>query len=341
MEIPQEYGTAAMIGIASYVVYFNRGEHHQYAARYLIIFAGLVSAGVAFSVLVREKPFNQAVADVFGLAASYLAGLYASLVLYRILLHPLRRFPGPFGARMSAFWLSTQLGNSDAYRQVQRLHEQYGPYVRVGPADLSISHPKAVNAVYGPGSRCTKAAWYDLTAPMVSLQTLRVKALHDQRRRTWSTAFGDKALRGYEQRIWVHRQRLMDKIAAQNGQPINVSQWFNWYSFDVMGDLAFGRSFGMVDKSEDHWAIRLLSDGIHPLAYMLPVWFFRLLTAIPGLTRDWWRFIDFCAERLEERMRVRVLFLFFFPFLFLLPTNKSQTRLKSVSQMSVRRFLPR
>lgn len=33
--------------------------------------------------------------------------------------------------------------------------------------------------------------------------------------------------------------RFVDKTAGG----VNVSDVFNWYSFDVMGDLAFGRSF--------------------------------------------------------------------------------------------------
>jgi tryprostatin B 6-hydroxylase len=69
--------------------------------------------------------------------------------------------------------------------------------------------------------------------------------------------------------------------------------------------MAFGKSFDMLETSQQHWAIKLLNDGLAPVAYALPVWFFRLLTAIPGLTRDWWRFIDFCAQQIEQRLKVR------------------------------------
>lgn len=72
-----------------------------------------------------------------------------------------------------------------------------------------------------------------------------------------------------------------------------------------MGDLAFGTSFKMLEASEEHWAIKLLNEGIDPLSWMFPVWFFRLMTAVPGLMRDWWKFIDYCAQKLDERMTVR------------------------------------
>ena len=294
---------AAVAGTLSHVCYFNKGEHHFYGAIYLQVFtATFLAAVIALSQ--QGQPVGEAFAQVTPIAFFYLAGLYISLLAYRSLFHPLNKFPGPFGARISNLWLSAHLKHSDAYRKVQQLHEKYGDFVRVGSSDLSITHPKAVSTIYGHGSKCTKSTFYDLTKPMVSLQTLRVKALHDQRRRVWSPAFSDKALRGYEERIKTYRDKLIAQIEAFDGQPVNVSKWFNLYSFDVMGDLAFGTSFKMLETSEEHWAIKLLNEGMAPLSFMFPMWIFRLMTAVPGLMRDWWRFIGYCAQRVDERMNV-------------------------------------
>ena len=35
------------------------------------------------------------------------------------------------------------------------------------------------------------------------------------------------------------------KTHATN-EPVNVSQWYNWFTFDVIGDLAFGEPFGSL-----------------------------------------------------------------------------------------------
>ncbi|KAL8743874.1 MAG: hypothetical protein Q9190_003812, partial [Brigantiaea leucoxantha] len=169
--------------------------------------------------------------------------------------------------------------------QILKLHEQYGDFVRIGSNTLSIVHPEAVETFYGLGSKCTKAAWYDLTYPIVSLQTTRDRAAHDKRRRTWSTAFSDKALRG------------------QGQNAVNMSKTFNLFSFDVMGDLAFSNSFGMLASSEEHWAIKLFKEGLQPLGYLFPVWFFRMMVAIPRLADDWWKFIDFCAQKADDRIK--------------------------------------
>ncbi len=275
----------------------------MYGALYVCIFATAFAAAVTF-LHQQGEPIGKAFTQVTPIAFFYLAGLYTSLIAYRSFFHPLNKFPGPFGARISTFWLSAHLKDGDAYRRVQNLHEQYGDFVRVGSSDLSIIHPKAVSAIYGQSSQCTKAAWYNLTMPLISIHTLRVKALHDQRRRIWSPAFSDKALRGYEERIKKYRNKLLTQIEAFDGQPVNVSKWFNLYSFDVMGDLAFGTSFKMLEASEEHWAIKLLNEGLAPLAWLFPVWFFRVMTSIPGLMRDWFRFIDYCNKKLDERINV-------------------------------------
>lgn len=36
---------------------------------------------------------------------------------------------------------------------------------------------------------------------------------------------------------------FIEQITAFNGQPVDVTAWFNLYRFNVMGDLPFGKSF--------------------------------------------------------------------------------------------------
>ena len=74
-------------------------------------------------------------------------------------------------------------------------------------------------------------------------------------------AFNDTMLRGYEGRIAIYQNQLIKHISDLGGKPINVSELFNLYSFDVMGDLAFGTSFNMLQNSEQHWTVKLSHKG--------------------------------------------------------------------------------
>ena len=101
-----------------------------------------------------------------------------------------------------------------------------------------------------------------------------------------------------------YQDKLIAQIAAFDGQPVNTSKWFMYFSLDIMGDLAFGTSFKMLETSEEHWAIDLLNKGLAPLSWMSPIWFLRLMAAIPGTMRQRRNFIRYCAQRLDERMSV-------------------------------------
>ena len=295
------YSLAVALGVACHLAYFNRGEHHLYSVRYLqILFIAPITLGVILGNFGGQS-IGGVFQEVTKLVVFFIASLFASLLAYRVHFSPLNRFPGPFGARISNFWLSSCLSKRNAFQKVLELHSKHGDFLRIGSNDLSVVHPEAVNAIYGFGSPCRKAAWYDLTQPMVSMQTTRNRIVHDERRRTWSAAFSDKALRGYEQRVAVHQDKLLAHIARTDGR-VNVARSFNFYSFDVMGDLAFGESFDMLTLSEDHWVIKLLNRGIEPLGYHFPIWFFRMMVAVPRLADEWWQFIHYCTQKVDERI---------------------------------------
>ena len=184
----------------------------------------------------------------------FLFGLFSSLSVYRMFISPLRRFPGPVGARISNLWLSAQLWKLDSHKKPMTLHEKYGDYVCIGSCDLSIADPKALEIIYGPLSQCIKADWYDLTHPIVSMQTTRDRALHSARRRLWSAAFRERSIRAYGERIQPYQEQLLCRLDASHDKAVNITQWSKLYNFDVMGDLAFGKSFDMLKTSQDHCA---------------------------------------------------------------------------------------
>ncbi|EGR47512.1 cytochrome P450 [Trichoderma reesei QM6a] len=301
---------ASAVGVATHLLYFKKGEHHVAPQRYVIALATSLITGVILtgSSIFNEKPgvqagWTSAISSSIQIHTCFLFGLYSSLITYRLFFHPLNKFPGPLGARISTFWLTYRVRGLDAWRQVAALHEQYGPFVRIAPSELSIRNPRAVAALHGPASRCEKGPIYDVTKPMTSLHMFRDRAIHNDLRRVWSQAFSDRALRGYNQRMSAYRSVLLGRIHAAKGESMDMAKWFRFYGFDVMGDLAFGKSFNMLETSRNHWAIDLLDAGILPLALQLPVWLLRFGMNMPVISRDWWTFIGFCRDRLQSRMR--------------------------------------
>ena len=290
-------------GTAIFWGYFHRCETHLYAFTYLNTFLAAY-AGLAIG-LVKGYSYDVPAAATLSsaVAASFLVGAYGNCLFFRLFLHPLNRFPGPFQARISNLWLSTQLGNSDGYYWLEEAHKKYGKFVRIGSNDISITDPNAMEVAYGNKSRVTKAIWYDNDKPLTSMHTSRDKGLHDRRRRVWAPAFSEKALRDYETEIQKFNSKLIEQIAKHKKEPVNVTKWFNLFSFDAMGLLAFGRDYGMLDKGEKPHELEMLDEGMQPLAYRLPSWFFRMLTQIPGLSAGYQKFVNFCISELTWRVR--------------------------------------
>jgi len=151
---------AATAGIASHLLYFNRGEHHMHGLRYVQAFILFTFTSVLALHKLLNHDLSDALVTVLVTEGYYFAGLYSSLVLWRLCLNPSNRIPGPFIARLSSFWWTFHIGmESRAFLKAQKLHAKYGSFVRIGPNVVSIAHPDGPNLLYGPGSRCRKAAW--------------------------------------------------------------------------------------------------------------------------------------------------------------------------------------
>lgn len=289
-------------GIATHLLYYKQYEFHVYPLRNVQAFLLAATTITIARIQYYETPLRIAAASTLSLTGTFLAGIFTSLLVYRIFFNPLNAIPGPFFARISKFDTVFRNVKLDGHHQLLRLHQKYGNIVRIGPNDLSVADPDGTQVISAANSKCGKAPWYDGDNPRLSMHTTRDRALHDRRRRIWAPAFSDKALRGYESRIKVYNDLLINKIGNLSGKPINASKWFNLYSFDVMGDLGFGEPFDMLESGEEHWAIALLNAGMDPMGFWFPIWFFRTLVSIPGATKDYFRFIGYCCDQIDKRI---------------------------------------
>ena len=157
---------------------------------------------------------------------------------------------------------------------------------------------------------------------MESLHSTRDYAVHEARRRVWDRGFSVKghilfpftivhqnllthnaiALRDYEGRVTQYTYDLMSKFALFAGKPIDASAWFNYYSFDVMGDFAFGKSFNMLQTGSYHYAITWLDSSMTLLGRFTPIaWAVPVGAIAPIVGATFRRFIRFCNAQLDER----------------------------------------
>ena len=79
--------------------------------------------------------------------------LYVVLVRYRA---GLRDIPGLWFASVSSIWRFAVVWKQDMPATSVRLHEEYGPLVRIGPHHVSVADPEALKVIYGADGRYHK-----------------------------------------------------------------------------------------------------------------------------------------------------------------------------------------
>ena len=90
----------------------------------------------------------------------------AIIVLFyvgRYVIDPLgvRDIPGPWLAKITPYWLTSQARRTLRYVKVDEAHHKYGKFVRIAPNHISINDPEAIFTVYGHGNGFLKSDFYD------------------------------------------------------------------------------------------------------------------------------------------------------------------------------------
>lgn len=146
--------------------------------------------------------------------------------------------------------------------------------VRIGPNHLSFTDPRAWKDIYGHRTGNDKDGHHQVemsksritSAPIEALPTTIVnsdKEEHQRLRRALSHGFSDASIRSQEPLIMKYVDKLMSglKDCCKEGKPLNMEAWYNWTTFDVVGDLVFGLSFGCLDKYQyNPWVQAMLAS---------------------------------------------------------------------------------
>ncbi|RBR25622.1 uncharacterized protein FIESC28_01585 [Fusarium coffeatum] len=291
------------LGVLSHVFALRKGEWDLWTMTF--IYAWITYEAVVPSTLIqfRSMAYLDAIFVANTLLSSFMFGMTISILTYRAFFHRLNRFPGPFIARLTnvyGTWLAVK--EEHMYLEVQELHKKYGDIVRIGPMELSIATPSAFRILHANNSPIVKGPFYSVANPWVNLLADRNRKRHAIRRKTWDKAFTAKALRDYEPRVVKYTKQLTQQIAKTEGEPMNVSAWINFYTFDIVGDLAFGTSFDYLVKGKRD---KFLEDshGSQALtgAFRQVTWLFAVFKETPFLNNSWLSFQSWLKEKVEIR----------------------------------------
>ncbi|EPE08411.1 cytochrome p450 monooxygenase [Ophiostoma piceae UAMH 11346] len=196
-------------------------------------------------------------------------------VVYNLYFHPLARFPGPFLAKISPIYSIYGLARGRWPLDVHQVHLKYGPIVRLMPNELSFTDPEAWRDIYG--HRQGHQQFHKDPIHVGSIQdipgsttlTMSDDVNHTRQRRTLAHAFSQKALLEQESIIRGYVDLFVEKLTvfATSGERVNMCDWLNFTTFDIIGDMAFGEPFGCLRDGVFHDWVSLISETIKAGAF--------------------------------------------------------------------------
>lgn len=251
-------------------------------------FWSLLSGLVALvSADIQEYVFKECVSHINQI--SQLSVYYVGWIIHTLCFHPLSGYPGPKLAAITPLVHLIWDIQGKQHSTMKRLHDKYGDVVRISPNALVYRAAPAWKDIYGHRKKGQKVfvkdpALYAPTPNGVNAIITANEDDHSRMRRLLTHAFSNKALREQEEILQMYASMFIEKLKGLMGnavsQNIDITCWFNFTTFDLIGDLAFGEPFGCLSTSTYHWWVRIILDAVKASAYLKVFWFYPFLVPL-------------------------------------------------------------
>lgn len=190
------------------------------------------------------------------------------------------------------------------------LHAKYGVMVRTAPNVLSIQHPEAYAE--------TRGFRKELPKDPVAVRQLKDNLIgadrpeHARFRRILSHGFSAAVMQEQEPLIMSYVDKLMARLrerCAGGTSPLDMAKWFNYTTFDVIGDLSFGEPFGCLDNEDYHPWVALIVESTISIVYTAQLAYWRHLDPLlrrwvmpKDLAQKWIDHSRLSEEKVKKRL---------------------------------------
>ena len=196
----------------------------------------------------------------------YVALIFPFIVysFYHLVISPLfrsdlRKIPGPFLAKLTDLYRLRLVRTGAAHEHQIALHDQYGPFVRLGPNNVSIGDPAAVPALYNIRTRYPKSDFYPVMGNVAkgkvvpSIFSTLDESFHEVMKRPIAQVYAMTNLRSYEPLVESTESFFFQKLEklANEKRAFDLGTWLHWFATDVILEITFGKRLGFLEREED------------------------------------------------------------------------------------------
>ncbi|KAL9112185.1 MAG: hypothetical protein Q9227_003562 [Pyrenula ochraceoflavens] len=196
-------------------------------------------------------------------AVPFVIVYFLYIVIYRLFLSPIAKFPGP---RLAAFTLWYEFYYDVICRgqyefEIAKMHQKYGPIVRINPYQLHIDDPDYHDTLYPGTSSAHKIdKWPWEMKQFGNAQSSFGAASHDLhrlRRSAVAPLFSKRSIYQLSSLVQLYVDKLVSRLAElrSSGSPVNLINAYSALTGDIISQYCFGASSGFIEDREfsPHW----------------------------------------------------------------------------------------
>ncbi|KAI9686051.1 MAG: hypothetical protein M1822_004034 [Bathelium mastoideum] len=192
--------------------------------------------------------------------------VWLSLNIYRLTLHPLAQFPGPRLAALTSFYYAYWIFVGRLPEHCEALFSKYNTSIlRIAPNQLVFRTPQSLKDTIGRHHDVYRGnfALRVLGFTSNTVSNIHDPAAHRRKRKLMNPGFSATTLAKQEPALIVPLvDKLVEKVAATEGKPFNLCNYFDCVTSDIIGRLSFGADFSMLERPDSHEFLHVLPDAL-------------------------------------------------------------------------------
>lgn len=191
--------------------------------------------------------------ETFSHRLSSIAFLWAILILIFVAKYVrsylrLRHIPGPKSYALTDICLAANAWNARSVHTIWKLHQSYGPVVRIGSNQVSFNSIAALRAIYGAGNNFERTNFYRMfdAYGKPNLFTFGSNQQHRERKKLVSHMYANQNITSNNCADMIQR-KVTAFLKLIETEPSLASETFtslHYFSFDAISEFVYGDGIG-------------------------------------------------------------------------------------------------